>query len=151
MRYRTCAIALLAVSGLLAHGCKNKENPPRPNPTGTSTRPSAASPVTVVNVTLGKAIGGDKRVTSQTDNFAPADTVYASVDTQGAAPSAALAAKWTYQDGQTVNEETLSIAPTGPATTEFHVSKPGGLPAGSYKVEILLDGVSVRTATFKVT
>jgi NADH dehydrogenase len=151
MRYRTCAIALLAVSGLVAHGCKNKETPARPSPTTTSTRPSAASPVTVVNVTLGKAIGGDKRVTSQSDSFAPGDTVYASVDTQGAAPSAALAAKWTYQDGQTVNEETLSIAPTGPATTEFHVSKPGGLPAGSYKVEILLDGVLVRTATFKVT
>ena len=150
MRYRTRAIALLAVAGLAAHGCKNKEKPVTPYPTTTGTRPSA-SPVSVVNVTLGKAIGGDKRVTSQSDSFAPGDTVYASVDTQGAAPSAALAAKWTYQDGQTVNEETLSIAPTGPATTEFHVSKPGGLPAGSYKVEILLDGVLVRTATFKVT
>jgi len=150
MRHRTCAIALLAVAGLFAHGCKNKEKPALPNPTTTSTRPSA-SPVSVVNVTLGKAIGGDKRVTSPTDSFAPGDTVYASVDTQGAAPTAALAAKWTYQDGQMVNEETQSIAPTGPATTEFHVSKPDGLPAGSYKVEILLDGVSVRTVTFKVT
>jgi hypothetical protein len=61
-----------------------------------------------------------------------------------------LAAKWTYQDGQTVNESSQSIAPTGPAATAFQVAKPDGFPAGKYKVEITKDGVSAGTREFEV-
>ena len=92
----------------------------------------------------------DKKVTTPGDTFSPKDTIYASVDTLGAAPAATLSARWTYQDGQTVHEESQSIAPTGPATTEFHIAKPDGWPKGEYKVEILLDGAPVRTAAFRV-
>jgi hypothetical protein len=106
--------------------------------------------VSVVGVQLGRAIGADKKVTVPADSFAPADTIYASVETQGRAPSATLTARWTYQDGQTVHEETQTIAPTGPATTEFHISKPDGWPPGTYRLEILLDGASARTASFRV-
>jgi hypothetical protein len=49
-----------------------------------------------------------------------------------------------------VKEDTATITPTGPATTEFHISKPDGWPAGDYSVEILLDGKSVATKSFKV-
>jgi hypothetical protein len=65
-------------------------------------------------------------------------------------PSTSLMARWKYEDGQTVHEETQAIAPTGLATTEFHVSKPDGWPKGGYTVVILLDGVPVKTATFRV-
>ena len=107
-------------------------------------------PVTVVAVTLGSAVGLDKKVTTATETFRPQDTIYAAVDTQGTASSASLMARWKYEDGQTVHEETQTIAPTGPATTEFHVSKPDGWPKGAYTLEILLDGVPVRTASFRV-
>ena len=110
----------------------------------------AVQPVTVVGVTLGSGVGMDKKVTTPGDTFSPKDTIYASVDTLGAAPAATLSARWTYQDGQTVHEESQSIAPTGPATTEFHIAKPDGWPKGEYKVEILLDGAPVRTAAFRV-
>jgi hypothetical protein len=112
--------------------------------------PSAPAGVSVVNVQLGRAVGADKKVTLAADSFAPTDTIYASVDTQGTAASATLTARWTYQDGQTVHEETQTIAPTGPATTEFHIAKPDGWPRGTYRLEILVDGVSARTASFRV-
>jgi len=55
-----------------------------------------------------------------------------------------------YQDGQIVDESTQTIAPTGAARTEFHISKPDGWPAGKYKLEVLLNGTSAGTKDFDV-
>jgi hypothetical protein len=49
-----------------------------------------------------------------------------------------------------VKEESATLNPTGPATTEFHISKPDGWPAGDYQVEILVNGKSAATKSFKV-
>jgi hypothetical protein len=127
-------------------GCNKKKETPPPPPAPATATPSVA----VVAVTLGKGVGTDKRVTTPSDTFAPTDTIYASVDTSSTAAGASLSARWTYQDGQTVHEETQPISPSGDATTEFHVAKPDGWPAGSYSVEILVNGVSARKASFKV-
>jgi outer membrane usher protein FimD/PapC len=93
-------------------------------------------------VTTGSAIGADKKVTAATDSFAPSDTIYTSVDTTGSG-TATLAAKWTYtKAGQVavVQEDSMTVNTTGPATHEFHVSKPDGWPAGDYQVEVMLNG-----------
>ena len=95
-------------------------------------------------------MGPDKRVTDKTDSFRPSETIYVSVNTEGAAPNATLKARWTFQDGQVVKESSQTIAPTGTAVTEFHVSNPAGWPVGSYKVEVFLNGSSVETESFKV-
>ena len=58
--------------------------------------------------------------------------------------------RWTYGDGQLVNEQSQQIAPTGPSSSEFHIAKPDGWPAGTYKVEILADGTSVASKNFEV-
>jgi hypothetical protein len=118
-------------------------------------RPAASPPATqgavrVTDVDLGTGLGPDKRVTDKTDSFSPSETVYVSVRTEGAAPSATLKARWTFQDGQLVKESSQTIAPTGTAVTEFHVSNPSGWPTGSYKVEVFLNGSSVETESFKV-
>ncbi|MFI4970006.1 MAG: hypothetical protein ACHP7D_07350, partial [Lysobacterales bacterium] len=115
-----------------------------------ATPPPAAASVTVASVDLGTAVGPDQKVTAATTTFAPKDTIYAAVSTTGTAPNAVLNAKWTYQDGQTVNESSQTIAPNGPAVTSFHISKPDGWPVGSYKVEISLDGKSVSSTAFSV-
>ena len=47
-----------------------------------------------------------------------------------AANGAMLASKWTFQDGQTVSEETKTLNTTGPGVATFSISKPDGLPAG---------------------
>jgi hypothetical protein len=135
--------------------CGKSEPPPAPQttappPAAPLTPPPAASVVTVTTVELGNQIGADKRVTQPMTSFAPKDTIYATVVTTGLAPSATLTAKWTYQDGQVVNESTQTIAPTGPAATEFHIAKPDGWPAGTYKVEVSLNGRSTGTKEFEV-
>ena len=66
-------------------------------------------------------------------------------------PTFSLSARWTFEDGQLVNEATQNIAPAGPAVTEFHISKPDGWPAGKYKLEVSANGKPAGAAQFTVT
>jgi len=103
-------------------------------------------------VTAGSAIGVDKKVTVPTDSFARSDTMYISVDTSGSG-TAKLDAKWTYRQGDkvaVVKEDSMTINSTGPATHEFHVSKPDGWPPGDYEVDITLDGQSAGSRKLTV-
>jgi hypothetical protein len=109
-----------------------------------------AQAVRVTDVNLGRTLNADKTVADNTDSFRPADTVYASVVTDGSSSNATLKARWTYQDGQLVEESVQTIAPTGKATTEFHISKPDGWPTGKYKVEVSLNGATAETKEFEV-
>jgi hypothetical protein len=111
---------------------------------------SAEQPVRVTLVELGRAIAPDRRVTAATTEFATSDTIYASVVTEGTAPNATITARWTFEDGQVVDESTQTLSPTGTAVTEFHISKPDGWPTGRYRVEILLNGTSTQTKEFDV-
>ena len=84
--------------------------------------------------------------------FVKNDSIYASVNTSGAG-TATLKAKWTYRTtGQetAVKEDTQTIVPTGPASNEFHISKPDGWPVGNYQVEIFVPDKSAGTKTFTV-
>ena len=112
--------------------------------------PPAPEAVSFSSLTLGNAVGADQKISMPATTFAPNDTIYAAVATTGAASNAAIVARWTYGDGQLVDEGSQSIAPTGPATTTFHVSKPDGWPVGKYKVEITIDGNPVASQEFEV-
>jgi hypothetical protein len=141
MPVRTRAQAtLLIVMSLALAACS------RPAPPGDAT----AQGIRVTDFDLGRSLNADKTVGDNTDSFGPADTIYASVVTEGSSSSATLRARWTYQDGQLVDESVQTIAPTGKATTEFHISKPDGLPTGKYKVEVSINGASAGTKDFEV-
>ncbi|HEX6058113.1 MAG TPA: hypothetical protein VFZ11_03760 [Gemmatimonadaceae bacterium] len=109
-----------------------------------------ASDVRVSEVALGKSIGADRRIADDTDDFSANDTVYVSVVTDGSAPSATVTARWTFEDGQVVDSSSQTIAPNGTNVTEFHISQPNGLPAGKYRVQILLDDREVESEEFEV-
>jgi len=153
---------IVALAGALAlSACGKKEEPAPPPPPAAAPAPApapaapppapAAAPVTVASVDLGSAVDAStQKVTTPTTAFGSKDTIYAAVSTTGTASSAKLTAKWTYQDGQTVNESSQTIVPTGAAVTAFHISKPDGWPAGNYKVEVSLDDKSAATKDFSV-
>jgi hypothetical protein len=158
---RLAAVAALAAPLALGACRRSETTTPEPAPAPAPTQapkvesppPTAApapAPFRVTSVEVGNAVSADKRVTSPSATLAPEDTIYASVASDGAAPSVKLTARWTYEDGQVVDETTQTIAPTGPAASEFHISQEGGLPPGRYQVEILADGRSVGTKQFEV-
>jgi hypothetical protein len=146
-------LVVLAALLLALTACGKKEEPVKkveapPAPTA----PAPAAGVTVSAINLGTAVGPDKKVTKGTDTFGTKDTIYASVDTTGSG-TATLKAKWTFRrDGKEaiVKEDTMTIAPTGAATNEFHISKPDGWPVGNYQVEIFVADKSAGTKTFTV-
>jgi hypothetical protein len=151
------ALVLAALISAVA-GCKKEESPPPPGSAAPAPAPQAQTPpptsaaVSVANISLGKQLAPDKKVAAATDTFSKSDTIYAVVETTGSG-NATLKAKWTYQKGDTtvpVSEDSKTINATGPAVSEFHVSKPDGWPAGSYRVEISLNDQSAGTKQFMV-
>jgi hypothetical protein len=117
-----------------------------------TSKPATPTVVKVTDIDIGRSVAADKTIADETDSFRPGDTFYVSVKTDGSAPSAILTARWTYQDGQVVDESRQDITANGSAAvTEFHLSKPDGWPAGGYNVEVLLNGTSAGRKDFKVT
>jgi hypothetical protein len=152
-RFYAVLVAAAFASAIAISGCKKAEAPaPAPTPAPVAEAPTVppAPAVTITDVSLGNALTADKKVQAPSDTFKPKDTIFAVVSTDGSAASSVIAVKWTYQDGQTVKEDSKTIAPTGPATTEFSIQKPSGWPKGDYKVDVTIDGKPGPSKSFKV-
>ncbi len=161
-RLRASALTGMIASALLFTGaCKKKEAAVPPATTGdASTAPAAQTPIpspptplAVGSVEMGKAITSDNKIANATTSFGVHDTIYAVVNTTGGG-SGTVQAKWSFvkaSGGETsVNESSMSIAPTGPSSTEFHIAKATAWPKGKYKVEVLLNGTSAGTTEFEI-
>ena len=155
-------IAVTLTAAVALAGCGKKEDATAPTaapPAASATAAQPATPaapapapqqaVSLASIDLGSAVGADQKVTTATTTFSPKDSIYAAVSTTGSG-NATIAVKWSYQDGQTVKEDSKTIAPTGPATTSFEISKPDGWPAGNYKVDVTLNGQPAGTKDFSV-
>lgn len=139
------SILALTLAAVLGAACtRSSENPGATGTTGTGVG------VRVSHIDMGRSLNADKTINDNTDSFKPNDTIYASIVTEGTAATATLKARWTYQEGQVVNETTQTITPNGDARTEFHISKPDGWPTGKYKLEVFLNGSSAATRDVEV-
>jgi len=147
--HRTALLALCLATAVAAAACQKNET--QSTTSGTDATTQAPQGVEVARIDLGKSIGNDNRVTEASDAFHPNETIYASIVTTGSAPSAELRTRFTFQDGQVVDESTRTIAPSGgEAATEFHISKPDGFPVGKYRVEVFVNGTQAGTKEFEV-
>jgi hypothetical protein len=104
----------------------------------------------VSNVMIGKRIGEGNRVAEPTFQFAPSDTVYVSVSTEGPPESTQLSAKWLSQKGKVIDSTAKTLEPKGSQITEFHVAPAKGWPEGVYLVTIYGNGDSMAAKTFQV-
>jgi hypothetical protein len=145
-RWTGALLAILLTMSLWAMACQREEATDTAD--DTDIVEDAGPTLDVTNVALGRSIGADKRVVEEVGDFMPTDTVYASVETSGTG-SGTLSARWTFEDGQVVDEGSQSVS--GASVTEFHVANPAGWPVGHYEVVISLDGDEVDRAGFDVT
>lgn len=115
-----------------------------------TTAPAGELRVTEVN--LGRAMVGDTAVAEDTDDFTPTDTIHAVVRHEGAANGATITARWTFQDGQVVDErsETVTAAAGRTAYTHFMITKATPWPAGNYTLRVLVNGAEVESEEFEV-
>ena len=143
---RIQVMSLLAAAVTVAgSGCKKGSQ--ATNDVGMAS--TGSGEVRITDVQLGRRVGPDRRVTNEMDNFSSRDTIYASVLTSGTAPSTTVTARWTYQDGQLVSEDSRTISPSGAEATEFHIAKPSAWPKGKYKVTVTAGG-STESEDFEV-
>jgi hypothetical protein len=109
------------------------------------------TPIKVSDIQIGKSIGTDKKVSNSTTTFAPTDTMYVSVITDGAAKDARITAKWMFNGTKVVKQDSTTISPTGGTNaTEFHIDKKTAWPKGKYTVEVMLNGTSAGTKDLEV-
>jgi hypothetical protein len=141
---RFAAAALFAVATI---GCSKKEaaNVDTATPAAAAPTPVTPAAFAVADVVVGRHLDAAKKISDKTDEFAPTDTIYASVHTTGAASNQTVVGRWTFQDGQTVGEHSETISPAGDAYTEFHIVMPSGWPKGKYTLHVLVNGTEVQT------
>ena len=108
----------------------------------------SGQPLRVTTMQLGRSLNPDNTVASFTTVFAPTETVYLSVVTTGVG-SGTLSVRWMYS-GRVIGEPEKQVSSHTDAVTEFRLQSPGGFPPGDYIAEVLLNGHSAGTRTFRV-
>ena len=105
----------------------------------------AGTALSLVDVELGRHIGADRKISDATDDFAPTDTIYASVHTSGKATGAPVMGRWMFENGTMVDQKTDTVTTNGDAYSAFFIVKPGGLPTGKYTLHVFVNGTEVRS------
>lgn len=144
--------ALLVVTTALADGCGGSDQSRGAESAIASDSAAAAKvasgPRHISNVMIGKRIGSGNRMTDPSIQFAPQDTVYLSVATEGSSGPDKVTTAWRSQTGEVLQQPTEAIKPE--ENTAFQLSQPKGLKPGTYKVIVFLGGDSVDTKVFVV-
>ena len=137
---------IIALAGTVAlAGCKKKEEAVvAPAPVVTEPAPApiepAPVPVSTTGVTVGNAAAADRSVAA-VSMFGTKDKIIVSIRTDAAtAANAAIAAKLTFQDGQTAGEQTTNVMATDAGTTNVEFTKATPWPVGKYKVDVTVNG-----------
>lgn len=148
----TAATVALAACGRGDHDDRTDRGATTDTAGGTVVPPSANIALAVRDVRLGKHVDASRKVTTDEDEFATRDTVWASVYTNGSTPGATVSALWRYQDGTLVDSTALNVPQDGgDRTTEFYFAPPRGTwPKGKYTLTVLINGTEARQKGFKV-
>ena len=102
----------------------------------------------VTSIQLGRSVNADRTLGGFTTTFAPDDSVYLSVLTNGAG-SATIGVRWMFNN-RVIDEPKKHVTYAGPSATDFRLQNVGGFPLGDYTAEVFLNGQSIGTRTFRV-
>lgn len=105
-------------------------------------------PLKVSAVQTGKSLNSDNSIAVHAATFRPKDTMYVAVltDARGAGT---ITVRWKL-GSQVLHELTREVSYNDQAATDFRFQAADGFPAGTYTIEVLLDGQSVNTTTVRV-
>lgn len=105
-------------------------------------------PLKVSAVQTGKSLNSDNSIAVHAATFRPKDTMYVAVLT-GARGAGTITVRWKL-GSQVLHELTREVSYNDQAATDFRFQAADGFPAGTYTIEVLLDGQSVNTTTVRV-
>lgn len=142
------AIALASTVALVGCSRDNEVEAPvvdrAPEPMAMPTPSPALEPamevpsLRVSSVTVGSNVAADDSVAAQS-MLGSRDRIVVSVRTEGSANSVDIGARLTYQDGQVVDEDTVTLNTSSAETTNIEFSNTDSWPAGTYSVQVMVD------------
>jgi hypothetical protein len=135
----------MALSLLLAAAACNERQRAKTDSASGAIESNVRAALSVIDVDMGRHVDAERKIGDKTDDFAPSDTIYASVHTSGTANNSAVIGRWTFQDGTVVDEKTDNVTTNGDARTVFYIAKPSGLPQGKYTLHVIIGGKEVRS------
>ena len=148
MKTKSLVLGILLVAALLLTACG-----------GSATTTTTTATAVVKSVVFARGLDDSFQPVDPTTTFVPADTVRVSVGFDGNPTKGVLKGKW-YLDTQMIYEVTLDLANAaegdvevvdGNSYTGLSLSADGGLPVGSYKLEIYIDDVKAGEYPFTVS
>ena len=149
---RTLPLLLVVMIASAVTSCSRKEESVPESQTSTPSTTTVTHTVQVKSIDLGRALTSDRRVITTDRSFTPGDTIFASVVVTPPVPASEVTARWTASnDGVVVYESTEALTPgETEAVMQFKMVKPAGIPPGTYKLNILVDGRTVSSKGFTV-
>jgi hypothetical protein len=141
MQHTRRIACLLSVIAIVA--C-NKEQKAKADSAAGGAMDAAKTAFSVIDVDMGRHIDSARKISDKTDDFAPTDTIYASLHTSGTANTPAVMARWTFQDSSVVDERAVDVTIAEDAHTAFFITSPTGFKKGVYTLHIMIDGKDVR-------
>lgn len=107
-----------------------------------------SEPLMISAVQTGKSLNSDNSIAVHAATFRPKDTMYVAVLTT-ARGAGTLTVRWKL-GGQLLQELTREVSYNDQAATDFRFQAADGFPAGTYTIEVLLDGQVANTTTVRV-
>ena len=147
-------VLAVAVCVVAAVGCKKKEEAaalPPPADVPVAQVPPVAAGARVERITVAKAVNADDSPGAAVTTFAKGDTVYVSMWTASAPVGTEITARWFGPDGQQITEDKIVTDRPGDGYTSFHAANVNGWAAGTYRVEILVNGAPAGSTSFTVS
>jgi hypothetical protein len=143
---------------------------PAAPPSGAATAPVAAAvpaPVTdedapavlpplpvgdfrITSLNLGKAVDAEGQVREPLETFAATDSIFAAVVSVGSSQGLTLSARWSAADGRLIASTSQPLIPTTPTVTTFSIAQDQPWAAGSYELQIAINGRVVETRLFQI-
>jgi hypothetical protein len=147
-------LALALFSVVASSACAKKEAPPPPpEPTAMPTVevPTPVPAARLDKITVTKSVNADKSPGEAAASFGKKDTVYVSFWVADAPAGTELKARWSDPKGTQLTEDKVVTDKAGSGYSEFHAAKKSGWAAGTYKVDLFLNGQPAGSASFTVS
>jgi len=141
-------LGLVLLVGITGCGKKEEPKPPVQQPVQMPPPPQPA----VASVVLAKGVDISWNAVNAATDFKPKDRINALVKTENAVPGNLLKVEWYYVNtNQLIKTDSVSLKETGTNNSSFFIERAKGWPAGSYRIDVSLNGAMARTAAFTVT
>jgi len=132
-------------------GCGKKEEPKPVMQQPSETAPPPPPAPAVASVKLARGVNITSTAVSATVEFKPSDRVNAFVETENAVAGNMLAVRWQYlKTNQLVKADSIALKENGRNNSLFFIERAKGLPPGEYRVDVYLNGMMGKSASFSV-